>query len=136
AWPTRLTVDVGARELQPSLARAKQFHNQCKGRVFSSKDRGVAEVIEDNRARQRVPFHRGSGNLLGRCIDLNMPTERSNPFRERFDHIESCCSGLLNVEADSANTSLIQFLEFCIGHARVYNGYAARRFSELAERIY
>src|SRR5271166_3615874 len=67
----------------------------------------VSQVVEHHRRRHPVEDRHDLDDLSGRCVDLNVPSEFVDPFRERLDHLRRRRPGRREVEADAARALLM-----------------------------
>ena len=85
--------------------------------------------------RRSYPVWFRLGRVRGRCVDLDVPTEFVDAFRERLDHLWRRCSRLCQVEADPACSLLMHAFQLGIGDRVIDNYNGTRLGSESGDGV-
>src|SRR5438067_1146153 len=103
AWRADFRILVRAREFDPGPALVDQFANDSeRGMIGACGLRNAAQVIKDNRRGKLVEQILDLDDLIAQHVDLHVPAERIDSFRERFEHLDGGGARLHEVESDSA----------------------------------
>src|ERR1700722_12943450 len=76
-----------------------------------------------------------SRRLIAQHMDLDVPAEIVDALRQWLEHVDCRSSGLDEIEADAANTEVVEPLQFGVGDGRIDHRDAAGSRAELGHRI-
>ena len=108
------------------------------GRVLDAgRQRRVGQVIEHQLRRQAAQQVGELDDLRALHVELQVPAEIRDAFRERLDHVDLDHRGgrVAQGEADAAHACGMERFQLGIRDRRVENGDASRVRTELRDRI-
>ena len=108
--------------------------------------RRMRDTGRKGRARQMIEDHLGwhapkyvgkFHNLFAAQVELNMPTQSSHALGERFNHRGSHhrCRRVAEAEANSSDSPVMEFLQLCVGDARMEYGHPSGVGPKLSDSI-
>ena len=85
----------------------------------------AAHMVEDDRGGQPLQKIGRLNDLVAEQLNLDVPAEIVDPFRQRLEHLDRGPAGDNEIEADAANAAAVQAPELGVGDARVDHRDAA-----------